>query len=127
MDTKQRVDTIPVNVDEYKRLSMESALINMKLARCIDNTNVSQLPEAIAELNEFLGKLTDKHKSLFRRPIDLLHSILITRMFYNKKFPSPLYSHDLHAMAYYARTEVEFRNLIAIYTNAIEESLIQEA
>lgn len=127
MDTQQRIDIAPINPLEYNRLRMESSLINIKLARCIDNKYVGQLPVILEELKEFLNKLTDKHKSLFRRPIDLLHSILITRMFYNKKFSSPLYKHDLHAMALHANTEVEFRNLLSLYINAIEESLIQEA
>mgnify|MGYP006872373302 CR=1 FL=1 len=113
--------------NEYYQLSIELMSINIGLARCIDNSNVSELPQAILRLKEFLGKIDGKYLEFFRRPLDILHSILITRMYFNKTFASPLYKYPLNQMRMHANSEPELRNLHAIYIDAIESSLVQEA
>ena len=112
---------------EYYQLNLELTSINIALARCIDNSNVNELPEAMAKLREFIDKIDGKYFEFFRRPLNILHSILITRMYYNKTFASPIYSYPLDEMRTYANSEVEFRNLYAIYLDAIESSLVHEA
>lgn len=130
MNTITQDEVLPhldITRNQYDLLSSELSSISIDLARCIDNRNVGELPETLERLRDFLNKIDGRYTEFFRRPLSILHSVLITRMFYNKTFESPLYKYNLQAMMAYANTEVEYRNLYAIYFTAIEASLVQEA
>ena len=113
--------------EEYDKFSKELTGINIDLIRCFDNNNLSEFPEALNNLKEFLSRVNWSYRNLLRRPLDFLHMILIARMCQNKSFASPIYKYDLLSMKIYANSEIEFRNLYQIYIDAIEQSLIQEA
>jgi len=113
--------------NEYFELSMELSSINIALTRCIEFSNLSELPATIERFKEFFSKIDGSNLEFFRRPLGILHSLLISRMYYNKTFASPMYEYPLDQMRAYANSETEFRNLHAIYINALEASLAQEA
>lgn len=112
---------------EYYELSKELTTINIALARCIEFSNLLELPEALERLKAFLDKIDGRYIEFFRRPLGILHSLLISRMYYNKTFPSPMYEYPLDKMRTYANSESELRNLHAIYIDALEASITQEA
>jgi len=113
--------------NEYDALRDKLSWVNFGLAKCIDNRYVDELPEVIIRLKGILEGVDGRYLELLKRPLNLLHAVLITRMYYNKTFKSPLYQYNLDEMRVGANSLIELRNLYAIYIYAIEESIVQEA
>lgn len=117
-----------ISREEYYNLLMEMTSIDMALLNCSTREDEVRIPEAIQRLRDYLEKTNWKCIELVRRPLEVLHILLLNRLYLNKKCPNPLNQYDLASMRVYATTEAEIRNLYAIYLNAIEASLIpQEA
>ena len=93
MNNTSDIEINLIKESEYRSLTDESYIVGIRLAKCIDNQFVDELPEALRLVRQFIDRVDGKYLELLRRPLDLLHSVLITRMYYNKKFPSPLYQY----------------------------------
>jgi hypothetical protein len=112
---------------EYDEQNNQLYSITMVLAKCIDVRHLTLLPEAIERLKAFFASQKRFYAEFHHRPLRILHSILISRMFYNKTFKSPFYEYDLNRLIAYAQTEEEYKKVMEILVDGIERSITQES
>lgn len=122
----QRSQNEIISREDYNQLQAEMVAINIAILNCGDRNKEAEIPQVIERLKSYLGGTEWRCLELVKRPLEVLHLLLLSRLYINKQFPNPLNVHDLVGMRIFATSEIEIRNLYSIYIDAIESSLIPE-
>lgn len=122
--TTEQTQRLEADRIRYDSLQREATYNNLRALNAIGN-NINVLPDTIRKYREICEAATQADTEILRRIAGILHTVLIDRMYYNKQFTSPLYTHDLNNLRAFSFKIEQLKELVEIYLCAIEESLVQ--